>query len=80
MASKLGEEPLRKSPLGIILIIVSELFGVVMTTGIHYYVLTENSPGYPSNDFLINFLWMDILVGLAVGFGIYVPQELAKGF
>ena len=72
MASKVGEESEGKCTLAIFGFIVCEILGIVLTTAIHYKILTDNSPGYPFDSFISNFLWMDILIGLGVGFGIFV--------
>lgn len=72
MESKVGEESKGKSPLATVMIIVSVLLGIVLTTVIHYKILTDNSPGYAFGKFIINFFWMDILIGLGVGFGIFI--------
>ena len=67
-----GIVPKSKKSSGKWLLIACEIWGIVLTAAIHYVILIGNSPGYPFGEFLLNFLWMDILVGLAVGFVLWI--------
>jgi len=72
MVSKEGVVPKSKKSSGKILMVVCEIWGIVLTAAVHYIILIDNSPGYSFDEFLLNFLWMDILVGLAVGFVLWI--------
>lgn len=80
MVSKKGVVPKSKKSSGKMLMVGCEIFGIVLTAAIHYIILTDNSPGYPFDEFLLNFLWMDILLGLAVGFVVWIIVGIAIAY
>lgn len=51
--------------------IVCSVLSILVTSAIHFKILMEAQPGYLYNVYLINFLWMDILIGLVIGLVLY---------
>ncbi|MFX1305030.1 MAG: hypothetical protein ACFFBV_07805 [Promethearchaeota archaeon] len=80
MAPNEGIIPKSKKSSGKWLMIACEIWGIVLTAAVHYVILIGNSPGYPFDAFLLNFLWMDILVGLAVGFVLWIIVGITIAF
>lgn len=72
MASKEGERSKSWKVALIIFTIISALIGIVLTTAVHYKLLTDNQPGYPFGKFLVRFFWLDILIGLGIGFILFI--------
>ena len=60
-----------KKALAIIFFIVCATVSILSTSAIHFKILTEIQPGYLYNVYLLNFLWMDILIGLGIGTAIF---------
>jgi len=56
----------------VIFFIVCALLSILTTSAIHFKILTEIQPGYLYNVYLLNFLWMDILIGLGIGSALFV--------
>ena len=54
----------------IIITIICVLVGILLTTVVHYKLLTDNQPGYPFGKFMVRFFWLDILIGIGVGIAI----------
>ena len=67
MASKEGEVSKSWKAFLIIITIICAIIGIVLTTVIHYKLLTDNQPGYPFGKFLVRFFWLDILIGIGIG-------------
>jgi len=61
-----------RKAFGTIFFIVCALLGILIITAIHYKLVTDNQPGYHIYDFLINFFWIDILIGLGIGFVLFI--------
>ncbi|MFX1388218.1 MAG: hypothetical protein ACFE9M_13450 [Promethearchaeota archaeon] len=68
------EEKISKSRkvFNIIFFIVCAIFCILVISAIHFKVLTEIQPGYLYNVYLINFLWIDILIGLGIGLVLFI--------
>ena len=60
-----------KKALAVIFFIVCAIGSILITSAVHFKLLTELQPGYLYNVYLLNFLWMDILVGLGIGTAIF---------
>ncbi|MFX1568667.1 MAG: hypothetical protein ACFFCV_09895 [Promethearchaeota archaeon] len=60
-----------RKALAVIFFIVCVIGSILTTSAIHFKILTELQPGYLYNVYLLNFLWMDILVGLGIGTAIF---------
>ncbi len=56
----------------VIFFIVCAVLSILTTSAIHFKILTEIQPGYLYNVYLLNFLWMDILIGLGIGSALFV--------
>ncbi len=56
---------------GVIFFIVCTILAILATSAIHFKILMEIQPGYLYNVYLLNFLWMDILIGLGIGLVLY---------
>ncbi|UCC19288.1 MAG: hypothetical protein JSV62_14475 [Promethearchaeota archaeon] len=63
-----------------IFFIVCALFGIIIITAIHYKLLSDNQPGYPFYDFLINFFWLDVLIGLGIGLIFFMVIGIAIAY
>jgi len=55
----------------IIFFIVCAISSILITSAIHFKILTEIQPGYLYNVYLLTFLWVDILIGLGIGFVLF---------
>ncbi len=69
----LKEEKISNSrkALFVIFFIVCATVSILVISAIHFKILTEIQPGYLYNAYLINFLWMDILIGLGIGTALF---------
>jgi len=60
-----------RKAFNVIFIIVCTVLSILATSAVHYKILMETQPGYLYNVYLVNFLWMDILIGLVIGFVLF---------
>ena len=60
-----------RKAIAVIFFIVCAIGCILITSAIHFKFLTEIQPGYLYNVYLLNFLWMDILIGFGIGTAIF---------
>jgi hypothetical protein len=69
-----------RKALAVIFFIVCAILSILSTSAIHFKILTEIQPGYLYNVYLINFLWIDILIGLGIGAAIFFVIGLVLNY
>ncbi|NVM47052.1 MAG: hypothetical protein HWN79_19315 [Candidatus Lokiarchaeota archaeon] len=69
-----------RKALFVIFFIVCAVSSILTTSAIHFKILTEIQPGYLYNVYLLNFLWMDILIGLGIGFALFITIGMVLNY
>ncbi len=64
----------------VIFFIVCALLSILTTSAIHFKILTEIQPGYLYNIYILNFLWMDILIGLGIGSALFFAIRVVLNY
>lgn len=69
-----------RKALFVIFFIVCAVLSILTTSAVHFKILTEIQPGYLYNVYLLNFLWMDILIGLGIGFALFITIGMVLNY
>ena len=69
-----------RKAIAVIFFIVCAIGSILVTSAIHFKILIDLQPGYLYNAYLINFLWMDILIGLGIGTAIFFTVGLILNY
>jgi hypothetical protein len=72
MRLKIAKPSKLRKLFGTILFIFCVAIGIIISAVIHFKILTDANPSYSFNEFAITFLWMDVLIGLGVGFVLFI--------